>query len=150
MCQTLSFAISSNSIQPISSIVSDQYHVIAFIYFWKTLRSCWWDPLDYLHITKRFGVIAASQFPLHYMLSMKSLYSPLAFLFRSSHEQLNPWHRLSGRVIYFLLICHATWYMNFFVQAGVLTKRLRAPVVIIGIVAFFFFNTIFTTFANFS
>ncbi|PBP19733.1 hypothetical protein BUE80_DR009470 [Diplocarpon rosae] len=91
---------------------------------------------DYLHITKRFGVVAASQLPLHYMLAMKSLYSPLAFVFRSSHENLNAWHRLSGRIIYGLLICHATWYMNFFVLAGVLQKRLAAPVVIVGILGF--------------
>ncbi|KAH6677409.1 ferric reductase-like protein like transmembrane component [Halenospora varia] len=91
---------------------------------------------DYLHITKRFGVIAASQLPFHYMLSMKSLYSPLSLTFKASHEELNPWHRLSGRIIYSMLCLHATWYLNFFVQANVLSKRLSAPVVIIGILAF--------------
>jgi NAD(P)H-flavin reductase len=101
--------------------------------------------LDYLHITKRFGHIAASQFPLHYALSMKSLYSPLAFVFQSSHEQLNPWHRLSGRIIYFLLLNHAIWYINFFVQAGILYKRLTALVVIIGIVAFLMITILATT-----
>ncbi|KUJ14661.1 uncharacterized protein LY89DRAFT_720150 [Mollisia scopiformis] len=100
---------------------------------------------DYLHITKRFGAIAASQFPLHYMLSMKSLYSPLNLAFGSSHEQLNPWHRLSGRIIYGLLFLHATWYLNFFVLAGVLAVRLVAPVVIIGYVAFFLINILFST-----
>ncbi|RDL31878.1 Uncharacterized protein BP5553_09280 [Venustampulla echinocandica] len=100
---------------------------------------------DYLHITKRFGVVAASQLPVHYMLSMKSLYSPLALVFKASHEQLNPWHRLSGRIIYFMLCLHASWYMNYFVQAGVLAKRLSAPVVIIGITAFLCLTTIATT-----
>ncbi|EKD15004.1 uncharacterized protein L3040_003798 [Drepanopeziza brunnea f. sp. 'multigermtubi'] len=88
---------------------------------------------DYFHLTKRFGVIAASQLPLHYMLSMKSVYSPLALVFRASHEELNPWHRLSGRIIYGLLLCHAAWYLNFFVLAGLLQKRLADPVVMIGI-----------------
>lgn len=92
--------------------------------------------LDYLHITKRFGHVAASQFPIHYMLSMKNIYSPLAFVLQSSHEVLNPWHRLSGRIIYFLLLNHACWYLNFFVQANILYARLTASVVIIGIVAF--------------
>lgn len=92
--------------------------------------------LDYLHITKRFGQVAASQFPLHYLLSMKSVYSPLAMAFQSSHEQLNPWHRLSGKIIYFLLLNHAMWYMNYFFQAGVVYKRLTDVVVIIGIVSF--------------
>ncbi|PMD42457.1 hypothetical protein L207DRAFT_581116 [Hyaloscypha variabilis F] len=100
---------------------------------------------DYLHITKRFGVVAASQFPVHYMLSMKSQYSPLAFAFRSSHEQLNAWHRISGRIIHFFLICHAGWYINFFVQAGVVKKRLTDPVVIVGIVGFFLIDIIAVT-----
>ncbi len=80
--------------------------------------------LDYLHITKRFGIIAIAQFPLHYMLSMKSLYSPLALAFGTSHESLNAWHRIQGRVIYFLLFSHAIWYLNYFVQANVLQQRL--------------------------
>ncbi|KAL2072154.1 hypothetical protein VTL71DRAFT_11497 [Oculimacula yallundae] len=100
---------------------------------------------DYIHITKRFGVIAASQLPIHYMLSMKSLYSPLAFLFRTSHEELNPWHRMTGRIIYGLLICHAVWYMNLFVQISVLQKRLAAPVVIIGILGFIMLTLLVTT-----
>jgi NAD(P)H-flavin reductase len=79
------------------------------------------------------------------MLSMKSIYSPLAVVFRSSHEQLNPWHRLCGRIIYFLLFLHATWYFNFFIQAGILYQRLTAPVVIIGIFAFAMINLIATT-----
>ena len=76
---------------------------------------------------------------------MKSLYSPLAFIFRFSHEQLNPWHRISGRIIYFLLLCHATWYMNYFVQAEVIKKRLTDPVVIVGIIAFLSLNIIATS-----
>jgi NAD(P)H-flavin reductase len=79
------------------------------------------------------------------MLSMKSQYSPLAFVFRSSHERLNPWHRLSGRIIHFLLLCHATWYINYFVQADVVKKRLSDPVVIIGIIALLLLDIIATT-----
>ncbi|KAH9214989.1 hypothetical protein DL95DRAFT_435756 [Leptodontidium sp. 2 PMI_412] len=100
---------------------------------------------DYLHITKRFGVVAASQLPIHYMLSMKSLYSPLAFAFRTSHEELNTWHRMTGRIIYGLLICHASWYMNFFIQIGVLQKRLAAPVVIVGVLGFAMLTLLATT-----
>lgn len=79
------------------------------------------------------------------MLTMKSQYSPLALVFRTSHEQLNPWHRISGRIIHFLLLCHAGWYINYFVQAGVVKKRLTDPVVIIGIIAFSLLNIIATT-----
>jgi NAD(P)H-flavin reductase len=76
---------------------------------------------------------------------MKSLYSPLNLAFGCSHEQLNPWHRLSGRVIYGLLFLHATWYLNYFIQAGVLVIRLTSRVVIIGYVAFFLMNILFST-----
>ncbi|KAM3070088.1 hypothetical protein ACMFMG_003879 [Clarireedia jacksonii] len=100
---------------------------------------------DYLHVTKRFGIIAASQFPLHYALSLKSLYSPLAILTGASHEQLNTWHRILGRIIWSLLLLHAVFYFNFFVLAGVLSKRLSSPVVIYGIVAFQLINILIIT-----
>lgn len=76
---------------------------------------------------------------------MKSLYSPLALVFQASHEQLNPWHRLSGRIIYLLLCLHASWYLNFFVQADLLGTRLSAPVVIVGMTAFLALSAIATT-----
>ncbi|PQE32333.1 ferric reductase like transmembrane component protein [Rutstroemia sp. NJR-2017a WRK4] len=100
---------------------------------------------DYLHVTKRFGIIAASQFPLHYALSLKSLYSPLAILSGASHEQLNTWHRILGRIIWTLLLLHATFYLNFFVLAGVLSKRLSSPVVIYGIASFQLINILIIT-----
>jgi NAD(P)H-flavin reductase len=71
------------------------------------------------------------------MLSMKSLYSPLALVFQTSHEHLNTYHRISGRLLYTLLLLHGTWYINFFIQAGLLSKRLTSLVVWIGIIAFF-------------
>lgn len=79
------------------------------------------------------------------MLSMKSLYSPLNLAFGCSHEQLNPWHRVSGRIIYGLLLLHATWYLNYFIQAGVLATRLTSRVVIFGIMANALINILFYT-----
>ena len=101
--------------------------------------------IDYLHITKRFGHVAAAQFPLHYMLAMKSRYAPLGVAFKSSHEQLNAWHRISGRVIYFLLLNHATWYMNYFVQNGLVYKRLTEFIVIVGVTSFLGITVLFST-----
>ncbi|TVY32777.1 Ferric reductase transmembrane component, partial [Lachnellula subtilissima] len=100
---------------------------------------------DYLHITKRFGEVAVSQFPMHYILSMKSAYSPLSLVLNSSHEELNPWHQLSGRIIYSLLALHASWYLNFFIQVGVLAKRLKSLDVIIGVIAFIGLTILSTT-----
>jgi hypothetical protein len=85
-----------------------------------------------MHVTKRFGHVAASQFPFHYMLSMKSPYSPLAIAFGSSHEHLNAYHRISGRIIYCFLVLHATFYLNFFAQLGVLQARLTHRVPFLG------------------
>ncbi|KAI0008233.1 metalloreductase Fre8 [Xylariaceae sp. FL0662B] len=90
---------------------------------------------DYLHLTKRFGIIATSQFPLQYLLALKSL-NPIAFLFRSSHEQVNRWHRVLGRIIYFLLILHACFYLNFYFRQGILTQRIVHLVPALGLVAF--------------
>ncbi|KAK3941353.1 ferric reductase NAD binding domain-containing protein [Diplogelasinospora grovesii] len=94
---------------------------------------------DYLHLTKRFGIIAASQYPIQYLLALKSL-NPFAYAFRSSHEQVNRWHRVLGRVIYFLLCLHVIFYLNYFVQGGILKQRLLAPVVAFGVVAFLGLN----------
>jgi ferredoxin-NADP reductase len=79
------------------------------------------------------------------MLSMKSLYSPFALAFRSSHEQLNPYHRISGRIIYSLLILHLSFYVNFFVQAGLLKVRLTQLVPLLGVLAFTLLTILATT-----
>src|SRR5271169_5905768 len=67
---------------------------------------------------------------------MKSLYSPFAIAFHASHEELNPYHRLSGRIIYSLLILHASFYMNFFIQTGLVVVRLSQVVPLLGVLAF--------------
>lgn len=90
--------------------------------------------LDYLHLTKRFGAIATSQLPVQYLLSLKYL-SPFGYFFRSSHERLNRYHRVLGRIIYFLLILHAVFYNVFFIESGIWLKRFFAYVVFAGVVA---------------
>ncbi|KAI1098357.1 metalloreductase Fre8 [Jackrogersella minutella] len=87
---------------------------------------------DYLHLTKRFGIIALSQFPLQYLLALKSL-NPIAFAFGSSHEQINRWHRVLGWVIYVLLFTHASLYLNFYVQEGILGERLVRLIPALGL-----------------
>lgn len=66
---------------------------------------------------------------------MKSLCSPLALAFNSSHEALNPYHRMSGRIIYGFLMLHGAFYLNFFIQSSILLKRLRNVDVILGLLA---------------
>ncbi|KAL8753373.1 MAG: hypothetical protein Q9199_005099 [Rusavskia elegans] len=100
---------------------------------------------NYLHLTKRFGIIAASQLPLHYMLALKSSWSPISYLTRLSHEELNPYHRALGRIILVFLSLHASFYLNFFIQKSLLTKRIRDPDVILGLLAITTFLTLGTT-----
>ncbi|KAI1412781.1 metalloreductase Fre8 [Hypoxylon sp. FL1857] len=87
---------------------------------------------DYLHLTKRFGIVALSQFPLQYLLALKSL-NPVAFAFGSSHEQVNRWHRVLGWIIYILLLMHASLYLNFYVQEGILGERIVRLIPALGI-----------------
>lgn len=100
---------------------------------------------DYLHLTKRLGVIGASQLPLHYLLAMKSPYSPLQMLTRLSHEQLNKAHQVLGRIIQTLLTLHAALYLNFYVQKNLLAKRTKDLDVIIGLTGIALFTLIGTT-----
>ena len=87
-----------------------------------------------MHLTKRFGIVAASQLPLHYLLAMKSAYSPVQMLTKMSHEQLNSAHQVLGRIIQILLSLHAMFYLNFFIQINVLAKRAKDRDVILGLV----------------
>src|SRR4051794_14070683 len=86
-----------------------------------------------------------SQFPLHYLLTLKSV-SPLTLLFRTSHEHIIPLHRVLGRIIYGLFAVHAALYLNYFIATGVLAEKLQSSsVVISGILAFLCLSVLMTT-----
>ena len=99
---------------------------------------------DYLHLTKRFGIVAASQLPLHYLLAAKS-WSPIQYLTRMSHEELNPYHRLLGRTLIAFFAVHAAMYLNFYIQLNLLRKRIQDRDVILGLMAITTFMVIGTT-----
>ena len=86
-----------------------------------------------MHLTKRFGIVAASQLPLHFLLAVKSPYSPLQLLIGMSHEQLNAAHRVLGKIIQLLLALHGIFYINFFVRINVIAKRIKDLDVILGV-----------------
>jgi ferredoxin-NADP reductase len=100
---------------------------------------------DYLHLTKRFGIVAASQLPAHHLLAIKSPYSPLQLLFKSSHETLNIYHQLLGRIITFLLYLHGGFYLNFYIQKSLLASKLQEAYVLCGIAGILAFTAIGTT-----
>ena len=51
-----------------------------------------------------------------------------------SHEELNPYHRLLGRILITFFSCHAGLYINFYIQSGLL-HRFGSQTVILGLVA---------------
>ncbi|XP_044717228.1 ferric reductase like transmembrane component domain-containing protein [Hirsutella rhossiliensis] len=99
---------------------------------------------DYLHLTKRFGAIAVSQLPIQFLLALKAL-NPFALAFHSSHEGVNRYHRVLGRIVHFLLLLHILFYNYFFFVAAIWLKRFFAPVVFCGVVAFMALNALATT-----
>ncbi|KAJ8606341.1 hypothetical protein MRB53_041010 [Persea americana] len=99
---------------------------------------------DYLHLTKRFGIVAASQLPLHYLLSLKTPFSPLQVLLGRSHETLINAHQLLGRIIITLFYAHVVLYINFFIQNNLLAKFLEFYI-ICGLVAIVAYTVIATT-----
>ncbi len=99
---------------------------------------------DYLHLTRRFGIVGASQLPLHYLLAAKS-WSPIQYLTRMSHEELNPYHRLLGRILIAFFSVHAAMYLNLYIQLNLLLKRIQDRDVILGLMAITTFMLIGTT-----
>ncbi|TKA65116.1 hypothetical protein B0A49_08986 [Cryomyces minteri] len=100
---------------------------------------------DYLHLTKRFGIVGASQLPLHYLLALKSPLSPLQYLTGLSHSDLNIFHQLLGRLVTVLFYAHSVLYLNFFIQSNLLAKRIRNRDVLLGLTAITCFTLIGTT-----
>lgn len=110
------------------------------IYFWRTLIFL----LDYMHVTKRFGIVGMSQLPLQYILALRHV-SPVLFVFGTSHEQVNRWHRVLGAVVYILLILHSVFYLNFFAYTGNFWQLMLRPVVALGLTAFTSMTILTTT-----
>ncbi|KAI0201361.1 ferric reductase like transmembrane component [Astrocystis sublimbata] len=99
---------------------------------------------DYLHLTRRFGIVGVSQFPVQYLMSLKSL-NPFALAFNSSHEEVNRWHRALGRIIYVFVGLHATFYFNFYYQNSLLSEKLTSLVPILGVILMGAFHLLYWT-----
>ncbi|KAK4192196.1 Ferric/cupric reductase transmembrane component 2 [Podospora australis] len=121
----------------------DQWIVGLIWLTWLLVLSVLETDGDYLHLTKRFGLIAVSQYPLQYILALKSL-NPFSYLLQTGHEHVNRWHRVMSRITTALLYLHMAFYLAFFVMTNRL-YRLGAPVVAAGVVAFFLLNLMITT-----
>ena len=116
-------------------------HVIGILYAsWLLYLAVRDTAPDYMHVTKSLSHVAVSQLPLHYLLAFKSPNSPVQILTGLAHERINAYHRLLGRIIHMMLATHAILYLNFFIQAGVLAKRIKDTDVRLGIAAFWTIN----------
>jgi NAD(P)H-flavin reductase len=121
-------------------------HILGAVYacwlFFLTFRQ---TGDDFLHLTKRFGHVAVSQLPFQYMMAIKSPRNPAQFATGLSHEVLNPYHRLFGRIIHLFLAAHAVLYMIYFSMAGILGQRVGNWDVRLGLAAFLIFNILAVT-----
>ncbi|CAK7207591.1 hypothetical protein SEUCBS139899_010401 [Sporothrix eucalyptigena] len=103
---------------------------------------------DYMHLTKRFGIVGISQLPLQYILALRYV-SPVLSVFGTSHEQVNRWHRVLGAVVYTLLLLHAVFYLNYFACMGNFWQRMLRPVIALGLAAIFSMTLLTTTALSF-
>lgn len=70
----------------------------------------------------------------------------MAYALRSSHEEINRWHRVLGRITYFLLCLHGAFYLNYYIQTGVFIARLTtSSVAILGFTALLSITLLTTT-----
>ena len=80
-----------------------------------------------MHLVKRFGLIGASQLPIHYLLAMKHPYAPLRLLPKSSRRQLLSVHLITGRVIILFVTLHAVLYSTILMRLGIFGTSIQQP-----------------------
>ncbi|KPI41387.1 putative metallo AIM14 [Cyphellophora attinorum] len=124
--QILARRIHWNLTQPLNQTLGPPSRLLAaFAYLFYLVYIAQADTgKSYLHLTKSLGHVAVSQLPWHYLLAIKSPNSPITIATGLTHERLNAWHRILGRIIAVLAFGHAALYLKFFVDMGVLKKRL--------------------------
>jgi NAD(P)H-flavin reductase len=86
-------------------------------------------------MTKKFGIVGTALFPTQVLLSLKHG-NPVAVGLGISHQDVNKWHRVLGRVIYAILACHTALYLNKYIQTGTLQRSLRHSTAVTGLSAF--------------
>ncbi|OAA56040.1 Flavoprotein transmembrane component [Cordyceps fumosorosea ARSEF 2679] len=99
---------------------------------------------DYFHLTKRFGIVAVSQLPIQYLLSLKAM-NPFAWALASSHEEVNNYHRILGRISYGLVLVHLILYNVYYIITSKWVARIFAPVILCGVLASLLFHLIAIT-----
>jgi hypothetical protein len=101
--------------------------------------------VDYLHLVKRFGIIGASQLPIHYLLSVKHPYAPFRLVPNISRRQLHSLHLICGRTIIIFATIHAILYSNVFMQMNMLGKSIQQPKIAVAVISLGVFGAIGVT-----
>lgn len=84
-------------------------------------------------LVNRFGVIAASQLPIHAFLTAAHLHhSGVGFSWRT-RASLKRLHKISGRIIVSLLSLHAFLYCQFFLKVQRFGRVIRQPNIIVAL-----------------
>ncbi|PGH17343.1 hypothetical protein AJ79_01227 [Helicocarpus griseus UAMH5409] len=119
-----------------------QYLVAGAWFVWLLALSVWRTGDDYLHLTKSLAHTTLATLPLHPLLAPKLSPQTNPFtllhtrLFHLPQTHLTPYHRLFGWLVFpTLLFLHAGLYVTFFMQKGLLQKRLGDADVQWGFVA---------------
>jgi DMSO/TMAO reductase YedYZ heme-binding membrane subunit len=90
---------------------------------------------DYLHLTKRFGIIAASQLPIHYLLAMPHPYSPFQLLRKDSYRLNMSIHQVTGRIILMFIAAHVLLYSICFARMNIFWQSVRQPKILVGLIS---------------
>lgn len=101
--------------------------------------------LDYFHLAKRLGAVGASQLPFHYLLTLKSPYSPLQFATGRSYESLLTAHQSLGRIITALFYAHVALFLNFYIRSNLLATKLKQVYILCGVFGTVAFSAIAAT-----
>jgi len=86
-------------------------------------------------LINRIGLIAASQLPGHYFLAAGHLQQAVLGLSSRTRASLMQWHKVSGRLIVFLLSIHAFLYCQLFLQKRSFWRVFRQPNITVALVS---------------
>lgn len=79
--------------------------------------------IDYLHLTKRFGLIAASQLPIHYLLAAT----------KNSYRLNMSLHKVTGKIVIAFFALHISLYSIFFVQFGIFWNTIQQSYIVVAL-----------------
>ena len=98
-----------------------------------------------MHLVKRFGIIGASQLPIHYILAIKHPYNPLQLIYTGSRRHLLSLHFFTGRISLLLLAIHAILYSSVFIRMSIFQQSIRQPKIAVALISVAVFGTMAVT-----